>query len=200
MAKEKKKIEFKKVFPWLLVVVGVLGLLASFMISLEKIAILKDPAHQALCSINPVFSCNSIIKSDQASVFGFPNPFIGLIAYAMLLTTGIGMLAGATFKRWYWKAFMLGPLGGLLFVHWLIHESLYDIGALCLYCMLAWSVTIPAFVYTLLWNLREGNIVPPKALRGAARFFDRHHFDILVVWYLLIIFAILNRFWYYFGG
>ena len=200
MTKQKRSIDFKKVYPWLLVIAGVLGIIASLVLSIEKIALLKDPTYSASCNINPVLSCNNIIKTPQASLLGFPNPFIGMAAYAMVLTTGVAVIAGGKFKRWYWQIFQLGTLAGVVFVHWLIHQSLYSIGALCLFCMLAWTVTIPSFLYTLLWNLREGNIVPPKSLRGAAAFFDRHHVDILVVWYLAIIFAILNRFWYYFGG
>lgn len=173
---------------------------AALTLSIEKIELLKNPNYSASCNINPVFSCNNIIKTPQAALLGFPNPFIGLAAYAMVLTTGVGILAGAKFKRWYWQAFQLGPLVGVIFVHWLIYQSLYSIGALCLYCMVVWTITIPAFIYTTLWNLREGNIKPPKSLQGLARFFDRHHFDILVVWYLLIIAAILKRFWYFFGG
>ncbi len=201
MATHKKRTyDFKKIFPWLLIVISVIGLFAALTLSIEKIELLKDPSYSASCNINPVLSCNNIIKTPQASLLGFPNPFIGLAAFAMVLTTGVGMLAGAKFKRWYWQVFQFGPFAGVVFVHWLIYQSLYSIGALCLYCMVVWTITLPAFIYTTLWNLREGNIVPPKRLRGAAAFFDRHHFDILVVWYLLIIFAILNRFWYYFGG
>ncbi len=196
----KRNINFAKIYPWLLVIVGVIGLIAAFVLSLEKIELLKNPDYQASCNINPIFSCTSIMKTEQASAFGFPNAFIGLISFTLVLGTGVAMLAGATFKKWYWMLFNLGTLGGVIFVHWLIHESLYEIGALCLYCMVVWSITMPAFVYTTLWNLRSKNIVPPKALRPLAAFFDRHHFDMLVVWYVVVIGLILKRFWYFFGG
>lgn len=195
-----KNIDFKKVFPWVLVVAGAVGMIAAFALSLEKLELLKDPNFQASCNLNPIFSCTSVMKTPQAELFGFPNQFIGMMTFPMVLVTGVAMLAGATFKRWYWQFFNLGALGGAIFVHWLIYQSLYSIGALCLYCMIVWSITMPAFIYITLYNLREKNIVVPKSLRGVANFFDRHHFDILVVWYLLVIALILNRFWYYFGG
>lgn len=199
-AQPTRNFDFKKIFPWILVVIGVLGLFAALMLSIEKIELLKNPNYQASCNINPLFSCTGVMKSSQAAVAGFPNPYFGLVAYALVLCTGVGLLAGAKFKKWYWQLFQLGPMAGVVFAHWLIYQSLYNIGSLCLYCMLVWTITIPAFIYTTLWNLREGNITPPKALKGVASFFDRHHTDILIVWYIAIIALVLNRFWYFFAG
>ena len=34
----------------------------------------------------------------------------------------------------------------MVFIHWLIFQSLYRIGALCPYCMVVWAVTIPLLV------------------------------------------------------
>lgn len=182
---------------WILAGGASIGLLAAFVLTLEKIALLKDPAHQLSCSINPVLSCGSIIASPEASAFGFPNPFIGLIGFAVVITIGVGMMAGATYKRWFWRGLQLGTILGIVFVHWLIYQSLYDIGALCLYCMIVWSVTWPIFWYTTLYNLREGNIPTPKSCRKIVSFAQKHHADILVAWYVLIIALILENFWYY---
>ena len=48
--------------------------------------------------------------------------------------------------RWYWAGLATGTLLGTAFVHWLIFQSLYRIGALCPYCMVVWAVTIPLLV------------------------------------------------------
>ena len=48
--------------------------------------------------------------------------------------------------RWYWAGLATGTLLGVAFVHWLIFQSLYRIGALCPYCMVVWAVTIPLLV------------------------------------------------------
>lgn len=183
--------------PWILAGSASMGLLAAFVLTLEKFALLADPAHQLSCSINPVLSCGSIILSDQASAFGFPNPLIGLMAFSSLITIGIAMLAGARFKRWFWLGLEFGTIFGIVFVHWLIWQSLYAIGALCLYCMVVWAITWPIFWYSTLYNLREGHIRLPKRLRGISAFVQYHHADILIAWYLLIIVLILENFWYY---
>lgn len=35
------------------------------------------------------------MKSEQATVFGFPNPMLGLVAYGVVVAIGAGLLAGA---------------------------------------------------------------------------------------------------------
>ena len=186
-----------KILPYILIIGGILGLLASFILTQDKIHFAENPDYKPLCSINPVISCGSITKSKQGSAFGFPNPFLGLAGFAMVVNVGVSMLAGGKFKKWYWRAFNAGTLFGFLFVHWLIYQSLFSIKALCLYCMLTWSVTVPIFWYTTLYNLREGNIPTPKKLKAAVNFAQRHHGDILLIWFLIIIGLILNKFWYY---
>lgn len=191
------KMTLKQVLPYMLIIFGTIGLISAFVLTMEKMSLLANPNYQPSCNLNPVLSCGSIIRTKQASAFGFPNPFIGLAGYAVVITIGMGILAGATYKKWFWKGLNFGALFGFLFIHWLFYESLYDIGALCIYCMIVWSITAPLFWYTTLYNLREGNLSTPKKLKSAVEFANKHHLDILITWYLLIFLAIVTRFWYY---
>jgi len=99
-------------FAWLLVVTAALGLLGSFMISVDKFELLADPGFVPACTLNPVLSCTDVMRSVQASVFGFPNPLIGLIAFGTVIGIGAGLLAGARYRRWYWLGLNLGTLLG----------------------------------------------------------------------------------------
>jgi len=192
-----KKGGLKQALPYILLVGGIIGVLCSLTLSIEKVQLLRDPSTQPICNLNPVFSCTSVITSPEAEAFGFPNPYIGLVGFAIVATIGSAILAGARYKRWFWIGLQLGLLFALGFVHWLIFQALYDIGALCLFCMIVWSVTIPMFWYTLLYNLREKNIKTPKSLKSIVAFMQKHHADILIAWYMIIIALILKRFWYY---
>lgn len=189
----------ERVLPWLLVVVGVIGTLCAAIIMYEKLHLLEDPSYQVACDINPIVSCGSVMQSDQAEAFGFPNPFLGLIGFPIVATIGAAMLAGARFKPWFWRATQVGLLFAVLFVHWLFFQSVYRINALCPWCMVVWSVTIASFWYVLLYSLREKHITTPASLRKIVAFMQRHHLDILVAWYLVIFVLIMNHFWYYFG-
>ncbi|MCI3901348.1 vitamin K epoxide reductase family protein [Streptomyces spectabilis] len=151
-----------RAFALLLVVTGVAGLWAAWIITLDKFELLKDPNFQPGCSINPVVACGSIMKSEQAEAFGFPNPMLGLAAYAVVIGVGMSLLAGARFPRWYWLTFNAGTLFGVGFCTWLQFQSLYRINALCLWCCLAWVATILMFWYVTSFNIRNGFLPAPR--------------------------------------
>ena len=200
MAKQAVKTKLQKYFPWLLTSGGFVGLISAFVLMLEKIEVLKDPNYVPTCNINPIIACGSVINTDQASAFGFPNPILGLIGFTAVIVVGVSLLAGMRItKLWYWRTFWAGTVFGAAFIHWLAFQSVYNIGALCPYCMVVWAVTIPIFWYTTLWNLREGYLTLPKSWDTAIDFANRNHFGILLSWYLIIFGLILNHFWYFFG-
>jgi uncharacterized membrane protein len=152
-------------FALLTVITGAAGLLASWVITLDKFKLLENPHFVPGCSLNPVVSCGSVMKSDQASAFGFPNPMLGLVAYGVVICVGMSLLAGARFPAWYWLAFDAGCLFGVGFVSWLQFESLYRIGALCLWCCLAWVATIVLFWYVTSFAVRHRFLPAPRWLR-----------------------------------
>ncbi|MFF4654912.1 vitamin K epoxide reductase family protein [Streptomyces sp. NPDC001381] len=154
-----------RAFALLLVLTGAAGLLASWVITLDKFKLLEDPGFTPGCSLNPVVSCGSVMESDQASVFGFPNPMLGLVAYGIVVCVGMSLLAGAALPRWYWLTFTAGCLFGVGFVSWLQFESLYRINALCLWCCLAWIATIVLFWYVVSFDVRHGFLPAPDGLR-----------------------------------
>ena len=182
---------------WLLVVGGGVGLTAAFALLVEKIALLEDPGYVPSCSINPILSCGSIMRTEQAEVFGFPNPIIGVAGFSVVVTVGMGLLAGATLRRWFWLGLQAGVTFGVVFVHWLIFQSLYRIDALCPYCMVVWAVTIPLFWYTTLHNLLHGHIQLPGRAQPIVRTAAGYHGVVLTAWYLVIAGLVANRFWDY---
>ena len=181
----------------LLLVAGLVGLAASFVLAVEKFALLADPAYVPTCSLNPVLSCGSVMASPQAEAFGFPNPLLGIAGFSVVAVTGAALLAGGRLAGWYWAGLQAGVTGGVLFVHWLIFSSLYRIGALCPYCMVVWAVTIPVFWYVTLRNLEAVAAGLPRPLGRAVAGARAHHGILLTVWFLFIAAAILQRFWLY---
>ncbi|SDO40103.1 Uncharacterized membrane protein [Streptomyces sp. cf386] len=154
-----------RAFALLLVLTGAAGLLASWVITLDKFKLLEDPDFVPGCSLNPVLSCGSVMESDQAEAFGFPNPMLGLVTYAVVIGVGVSLLAGAAFPRWYWLTFEAGCLFGIGFVSWLQFESLYRINALCLWCCLAWLATIVLFWYLTSFLVRSRLVPAPSPVR-----------------------------------
>ncbi|GHC42624.1 vitamin K epoxide reductase family protein [Streptomyces cinnamoneus] len=184
-------------FALLLVITGAMGLLASWVITLDKFKLLEDPNFVPGCSLNPIVSCGNIMSSEQAKAFGFPNPMLGLVAYGVIIAVGMGLLAGARYRRWYWLGMEAGCLFGVGFVTWLQYQSLYVIGSLCLWCCLAWVATIVMFWYVTVQNLRHGFIPAPEGLkRGILEF----HWVVPVLWIGVIGMLILTKWWWFWTG
>ncbi len=182
-----------RIVRWLYVVGGGIGLVASFVLMVEKIALLADPSYVPTCSLNPVLSCGSVMATPQAAAFGVANPLLGVTGFAMVLTAGAALAAGFRPPRWFWLAMQAGTTFGVGFVDWLIWQSLYSIGALCPYCMVVWAVTIPLFWYTTLHNLERGHLTG----RPSSAVLVRYHSAVLALWFVAIIAIIAARFWDY---
>ncbi|MER6998618.1 vitamin K epoxide reductase family protein [Streptomyces sp. NPDC000410] len=184
-------------FAWLLIVTGAAGLLASWVITLDKFKLLEDPGFTPGCSLNPVVSCGNIMKSEQAAAFGFPNPLLGLVTYAVVICVGAGLLAGARHRRWFWLGLHAGTLFGVGFCTWLQYQSLYRIHALCLWCSLAWVATIVLFCYVTRHNVLHRVVPAPAGLRGALREFG---WLPPVAWTGIIGMLVLTRWWGFWTG
>jgi uncharacterized membrane protein len=144
-----------RVFSGLVATVGaLLGLSASFLLTIDKIKLLKDSQFVPSCNVSEILNCKSVMLSAQAEVFGFPNSIIGLSAFSLFLVVGIALLAGIQFPRWFWQLALGGSIAGVIFAHWLAYQTAFEIGALCPYCMIAWIGTFFILSTTIQENLR----------------------------------------------
>jgi uncharacterized membrane protein len=149
---------------WILVVCGLIGLVAAIELIIQKISVLSDPDFVPNCDINPVLSCGSVINTEQASLFGFPNPVLGVIGFTVVIMFGALLFAGVELPRSMWLGLNIGALAGMFFVVWLVVQSLYVIGALCPWCMVVWAITIPIFWQVTTDNLASGRLSFGKSL------------------------------------
>lgn len=139
-----------------LIIAGVIGWIAAFSLTVEKFALLTDPQESLGCDFSILVQCSANLNSWQGSLFGFPNPIIGLGAWIAPIVVGVALLAGARFDRWFWIAFNVGALGAVVFVGWLISQSIFVLGTLCPWCMVTWLAAIPFFWVVTLRNVSSG--------------------------------------------
>jgi len=163
-----------KSYAWFSILFGLLGWVAAFSLTLERIHVAADPDAVLSCDMNIFISCKSVMLTDQARLFGFPNPLIGLAAFMAPVFIGFAVLAGAKFKLWFWRLYLVGLSLGFVFVLYLFIQSTFVIHVLCPYCMLAWVAMIPLFWRNFLWAGAEGVIdVPVKSVGWFVRAQDQ---------------------------
>jgi len=182
---------------WLMVITGAIGWLASGTLVLEKLEVLKDPNHVTVCDVNPWISCGLVMQTWQSSVFGFPNMFIGIVAFAIIITVGMALLSGATFTRWYWLGLQAGVTLGFAFIVWLWSQALYAIHILCPFCMVVWAAMVPLFVWVTIRNITQGALPVPA---GVARVVGESGWIITALLYVAVIATIFFAFIQVFAG
>jgi uncharacterized membrane protein len=184
----------QKSYHFILMAGSVVGLVASFLLTLSTLELFKNPSANIPCNLNPFVSCTNAALAWQGSVFGFPNSILGLIAFSMLFAIGVMLYSGGRAKKPLWLLVNLGLLAAVGFVHWFIYQSLYSLGTLCVYCMTVWVVAWPLFIYTTVWNLKENHFSLSVQNSKFAKLIETHHLALTLGWYLLIILLILMKF------
>ena len=87
-----------------MLVSSLIGLVAALVLSVEALALAEDPFADLGCNINTVLSCGTVGSSWQASLLGFPNAYLGLIAEPVVITLSVAALGGVRFPRWFMLA------------------------------------------------------------------------------------------------
>lgn len=139
-----------------------LSLLASFVLSVESVELAKNPNASLSCSVNIVLNCATVAKHPTASLLGFPNSFLGMIAEPIVITVAIAGLAGIAFPRRFMFAAQIGYTLGLIFAWYLFYVSFMIIGALCPWCLLVTLTTTMVWFAITRYNVRENNLYLPK--------------------------------------
>lgn len=175
------------VFALWLIFAGVVGWFAAFELTTERFKILANPGTAASCDISLLVQCGKNLESAQGSVFGFPNPILGLTGWVAPIVVGAALLAGARFARWFWLLFGVGVTAAFAFVLWLISQSIFVLATLCPWCMVTWSVTIPTFFAVMVHLVRVGALPASAAARRRA--------DALMAWtplMAIVAFAVIG--------
>lgn len=175
---------------------GIIGLLASFVLAVEEIHLIKNPSAVLSCSFNVVLNCSTVMQTWQASVFGFPNMLIGLMAYPVVITVAILGLARVTLPRWFLIAANVGYILGLAFAYWLFFNSVYAIQVLCPWCLVVTFSTTLIVATLTHYNLRENTFDLKTAANARVQAFLTQGYGKMVVagWIVLLIALVVLKF------
>lgn len=168
---------------------AILSLLASFVLSVEAVILAGDPNAELACSVNLVLNCATVALHPTASLFGFPNSFLGLIAEPVVITVAIAGLAGVKFPRLFMFFAQIGYTLGFVFAWYLFGVSFLVIGALCPWCLLVTLTTTMVWFAISRYNIRENNLYLPKKVQAALESFIKKDFDKLAMWSVVVLMA-----------
>jgi uncharacterized membrane protein len=156
--------DYSKVFA-VMAIGAALGLLASFVLSVEAVELAKNANAVLPCDINAALSCGTVGKHETASIFGFPNAFIGIISFSIMLTVAMAGLMGAKLPKLFMYLAWVGAVVGLVFATWMFLVSFMVIGTLCPWCLATDVATLAVLWALTRYNVLENNIYAPKKLQ-----------------------------------
>lgn len=195
MTEMKKKSDYRVLFGTMLAF-GIVGLLASFVLSVEKVHLLENPNAVLTCSINLVLNCAGVMNTWQSAVFGFPNMYIGLMGFSVVITVAVMGLVGNRFSRGFLRAAQVGYTLGIVFAYWLFFQSLYAIQILCPWCLIVTTSTTIIFATITTYNLRNNVFSLAKSADRKVQAFlaGGYHKLAVAVWLVLMIALVFLQF------
>ncbi|SMY12822.1 Uncharacterized membrane protein [Brevibacterium jeotgali] len=183
-----------------LILTGVVGLLSSFALTIDKLRLLANPDAVLACDLNPFFSCGSVMAYPQSEIFGFPNQLIGVVAFVVPIVLGVLLLTRVDIPRWVMNGLSVGLLGGIVLVTFLQYTSIFTIGVGCPWCMIVWVVTIMQFCVVVAANVLRGTFGRTAQDSTVLRVLASMPLLIAGVWLLIIATTMVTQFWTYFGS
>ena len=179
-----------------MLVASVASLVASLVLAVDALKLAEDPNANLGCNINSVISCSTVAGSWQASVLGFPNAYLGLMTEPVVITVAVASLGGVRFPRWFMLSAQVLYTVGLAFAYWLFHQAMFDIGALCPWCLTVTVATTLVFFEMTYVNIRDDNLYLPRRVQSALTRFIRSNLDLmlLVIWLLVLVLAVVLRY------
>lgn len=172
------------------------GLLASFMLSVEAITLAKDANAVLPCDISGALSCGTVGRHATASIFGFPNAFIGMISFSVMLAVGVAGLMGAKLPKLYMYLAWLGGVFGLIFAAWMFGVSYFVIEALCPWCLTTDVATLMVLWALTRYNILEEHLYLPRRAAKTAIVGVKKNFDVVffVAIAAVVLLAIIMKF------
>lgn len=165
---EKEKPSVVSLGVWTLLS-GVLGLVSSLVLLYERMQLDADPDHVVSCDVNQWVACGSVMESWQSTALVVPNIYIGVVGFSAVLGVAAALLWRRTYPPvWFMAALQLGSTFAFGYIVWLWYQSVFNIGALCPYCMMVWVSATLLWFKTISWSAGVGLLGPARLSRETA--------------------------------
>ncbi|MDB5159889.1 MAG: hypothetical protein JWO99_152 [Candidatus Saccharibacteria bacterium] len=175
---------------------GIAALIAAFVLTLDKLKVLEDPNAVLSCSVNVVLNCSTVMQTWQSHVFGFPNMYLGLIAFPVMITVAVLGLGRVKLPRWFLIAANIGFFLAVLFAYWLFFQSVFAIQVLCPWCLVVTTSMTLVFSTMLHYNLKENTFKFAKKYNDRIQRFleGGYHQMIVLSWIALMVVLVFLKF------
>lgn len=112
----------------------------------------------------PTKSCDFVLASPYATIFGQPLALFGFLAYTSMVIFALAPLAvdqarkkelRSNVENWTWLLLLAGAIAMTVFSGYLIYLLAFEIKALCLYCLASATFSLSLLVLTIIGRTWE---------------------------------------------
>lgn len=163
-----------------------LGLLASFVLSVEALELAKNSHAVLSCDFSSALSCSAVANHWSAAILGFPNSFIGVMTLPVMVTIGVALLADTKFPRWFMFAAQIGVSVGFIFALWMFYMSFVEIGVLC-----PWCLTLDVGMLLIFGGMTRYNILTGVITGKKVKKFVQNDYDIVLLMIIITLAVVM---------
>ncbi|WP_026082462.1 vitamin K epoxide reductase family protein [Mastigocladopsis repens] len=125
------------------------------------LTVVKFTQGSAACPTN---SCDLVLASDYATVFGLPLALFGFLAYGSMATFALAPLAvdpvqnkdtRTKLENWTWLLLLAGAIAMTVFSGYLMYLLFFKIKSLCIYCLASAIFSTSLLVLTIIGRIWE---------------------------------------------
>jgi uncharacterized membrane protein len=177
-------------------VFAAVGLICSLILSIEKLQLAENPNQTLPCTLNVFVNCATVMNTPEASLLGFPNSFIGMMAYSVLLTVAVAYLFGAKLPKSFMMLAQIGVTVEILFAYFLFFDSVYVIQVLCPFCLAVTFSSTMIFAAITRYNILEKNLyLSDKTQRLLDKWVEKDYDKVFVIgWVVAMVGLVLLKF------
>lgn len=130
-----------KTWHFIVIIIGsLMGLVASVYLSFMA----AGAVDSSFCSIGETFDCAAVSSSSYARMFGFPNSWLGIAAYAFILIAAI--VNRKDIRGWLMNLSIFGIVIMLLFGLYLTYIEAFVLFAWCIFCLISLAGSLLAAI------------------------------------------------------
>jgi len=151
----------------IILIFSITGFASAFIISYEKFLTLINPLYVPGCSINIWIDCGKVMNSVYATMFGFPNSWIGLMGWPMAFLTVLYLFTHRDISRLFMNIALAITVPAVIISYVWTYIAFFTIGAICPWCVLSCISATVTMVSLIHLNRQEGFIpFPIKTLNA----------------------------------
>lgn len=144
---------------WSRILIGAIAIIGA--LTTAYLTIVKFTQGTAAC---PTKSCDLVLASDYATVFGLPLALFGFLAYAGMAIFALAPLAvdpvqkkdtRTKLENWTWLLLLVGAVAMSVFSGYLMYLLFFKIKALCIYCLASAIFSTTLLVLTIVGRTWE---------------------------------------------